>query len=146
MAGNPRSAHNASPTSIDRAGDGIRTATVLIVEDNDATREAMAEVLELNCYNVIRASNGREALTFLEKNHHRVDLVLSDLVMPEIDGAKLYEILQDHNPLLKMIIITSYPPSNDGCELLERGQVYWLQKPVNSKRLLETVHHALQVE
>ncbi|HZN66846.1 MAG TPA: response regulator [Tepidisphaeraceae bacterium] len=69
-------------------------STILVVDDEASARNALARLLRKEGYDVETAGNGREALAALESPEHKPDLMLLDLMMPEIDGLELLEILQ----------------------------------------------------
>ncbi len=120
--------------------------TILVVEDDATTRQALAEALKTLNYRLLIAANGREALAALEAEAGRIDLVLSDLVMPEMGGKALYETVRDIYPEIRMVIMTGYPRIRGTRELLEYGRVTWLQKPIGVKELAEAVRDALGKE
>ncbi len=121
-------------------GDG---ETVLVVEDQPATRQAIQEILESLNYQVRTASNGREALETLARDPDGIQVVLSDMVMPEMGGVALYRELRERFPHLPLVLMTGYPLGTETRELLERQQVVWLQKPVDAQRLAEVIQAAL---
>ncbi len=105
--------------------------TVLVVEDNVATRQALCEILEMLNYRTIEAENGRRALEVLE-SHHNIALVISDMVMPEMGGKALHELLAASYPAVKVILMTGYPLGEDDRALLTRKGVIWLGKPARA--------------
>ncbi|WP_420627443.1 response regulator [Candidatus Leptofilum sp.] len=117
--------------------------TILVVEDNDAARDAMCDALEVLGYEALEASNGEEALRLFAERGETIALVLSDLVMPGMGGAALYKTLRKKNPDLKMIVITGYPLEEKGKKLLEMGVVAWLPKPLSGQQLAKVVAQAL---
>jgi PAS domain S-box-containing protein len=115
---------------------------ILVVEDDDAMREALVEMLKLMNYEALYAKDGREALEIFE-SEPSIDLVLSDLVMPEMGGVALYGILKEKYPDVKMVVMTGYPLAEKGKDLLEQGIVAWLQKPLDSDTLARTLQRVL---
>ncbi|MBN1147501.1 MAG: response regulator [Anaerolineales bacterium] len=115
-----------SPTIASMTG-GMET--VLLVEDDSPTREALSDLLESLNYHVRDAANGREALQVYERYASTIALVVSDLVMPEMGGLQLYHALQEKAPGVKFLFITGHPLDADTQALLETGQVRWLKKP-----------------
>jgi signal transduction histidine kinase/ActR/RegA family two-component response regulator len=114
--------------------------TILIVEDDPDSREALGEILESLNYKVLTAPNGTEALSIYEELNGQIDLVLSDMVMPVMDGAALYAELKARDEKIKMIVITGYPLDRGGKELLNRGVVAYIQKPLQ----VEVIAHAIR--
>ena len=120
-----------------------RSANILLVEDGQATRQAIQEALEAGGYQVMVAADGHEALSLLAQTNHAVDLVLSDLIMPGMGGKALYRELQHKYPQLPMIIMTGYPLKDEGRELLEGGIVSWIAKPVSMADLITRIQNTL---
>src|SRR5207237_290757 len=82
--------------------------TILLVEDEEGLRSLNARGLRSRGYSVIEASNGIEAMEALEEKNGAVDLVVSDVVMPEMDGPTLLKEMRGRNPDLKIIFVSGY--------------------------------------
>lgn len=108
--------------------------TVLIVEDDLESREALAELLEVEGYRAIRTANGQEALDFLRQGS-RPDLIIMDMIMPRVNGFR-FRRLQRRDPALASIpvIITTAIGRAAG---VEANLI--LQKPIDVKTLLRAV-------
>ncbi|MCD6401119.1 MAG: GAF domain-containing protein [Anaerolineales bacterium] len=102
---------------------------VLIVEDDASTRKALRTLLEAQHYNVILALNGKVALDQLERYNKSIFLIISDLVMPQMDGIDLYNQIKERWRDTKILFVTGHPLGKDAQALLEKGRVHWLQKP-----------------
>jgi CheY-like chemotaxis protein len=72
-----------------------------------------------------------------------VDLVLTDMVMPEMSGVEFYQALEASHPGVKVMIITGYPLADDGRQLLEHGAVAWIQKPFSTGDLALKIREVL---
>ena len=120
-----------------------RGETILVVEDNAATAQAVADILESLDYSVLSAKNGREALELYQSARERVHLVFTDLVMPEMGGMQLYRALRELNPNVKVVLTTGYPLGTGTKELLGQGNLSWIQKPYNSDVLAQCLRKAL---
>ena len=120
-----------------------RGETILVVEDNAATAQAVADTLESLDYSVLSAKNGREALELYQSARVRVHLVFTDLVMPEMGGMQLYRALRELNPNVKVVLTTGYPLGTGTKELLGEGNLSWIQKPYNSDVLAQCLRKAL---
>ncbi|MEW5872463.1 MAG: GAF domain-containing protein [Chloroflexota bacterium] len=115
---------------------------VLVAEDDEATRVALQALLEVYNYTTLIASNGAEALKLFESHQSSIVMVISDLVMPQMGGLALFQVLQKRQPGIKMLMITGHPVDEDNQALLEKGQVHWLQKPFTIQgfnRAIETL-------
>jgi two-component system, cell cycle sensor histidine kinase and response regulator CckA len=137
------------PVVLDEAPD--RTAPelhgtgemLLVVEDDPAAREAMRALLEAYNYQVLTATNGAEALRIYEQRSESIDLVVSDLVMPVMGGVALYQALSLHWPQVKMLFVTGHPVREQEQDILEQGNVHWLQKPFSVQIFSQAVHDLL---
>jgi len=120
-----------------------RGETILAVEDNAILREALVDNLRLLHYHVIEAANGREALSNLEQ-HPEVDLVLSDLVMPEMGGLALFEVLKQHSPTLPVVILSGHPLEDELENLQAQSLAGWLLKPTDIAQLAQLLARVLR--
>jgi signal transduction histidine kinase len=120
--------------------------TLLVVEDDFNTRTAVSEALQSYNFSVLSAVDGQEALNIIEKHDGKIDLVLSDLVMPGMSGISLYRELKQNHPDIDMMMMTGYPMSDNTREMLEEGGVTWLAKPIHSRSLVRAVRKVLQRE
>lgn len=117
--------------------------TILVVEDDDATRIAICEILSMMGYAVLDVADGVEALDVLAERNGQIDLILSDLVMPNMGGRDLYDVVTENHPHIKVILMTGYPLGGHTRELLDRSRVTWLQKPLSSEALAKAVKDML---
>lgn len=92
---------------------------------------------------IITAVNGRDALTLFQSPQNNIDLVISDIVMPEMGGLELYQTLQEIAPDLKIIITTGYPLDERSQSLLEQEAVAWVQKPYEVGEIVRKIEEAL---
>lgn len=113
--------------------------TILVVEDNSSTRQALRDSLELLGYQVVHAEEGREALQYYTEQHESIDLVLSDLVMPEMGGRALLHALKAIDPDLKFVLLTGHLMRDDDEDLRQAGASAWMQKPVTLDTLSEMI-------
>ena len=112
---------------------------ILIVEDEDAVRAFAARALSAAGYTVIEAATGLEALERMEEQGGKVDLVLSDVVMPEMDGPTMLREMRKTNKDLKIIFVSGYADDAFKRNLDENETFHFLPKPFNLKTLAETV-------
>jgi two-component system cell cycle sensor histidine kinase/response regulator CckA len=118
--------------------------TVLLVEDEDAVRSFAARALGQRGYHVLQATTGVEALEVFNNHQGEVDLVVSDVVMPEMDGPTMFEKLRRQRPDLKVIFISGYAEDAFRQHLAENEDFMFLQKPFDLKELAAAVKAALQ--
>ncbi|MES2857486.1 MAG: response regulator, partial [Bdellovibrionota bacterium] len=110
---------------------------ILIVDDNAAMRMTLKAILSTENYNVIEAVNGREALEILE--NEAVDLVISDLQMPEVDGISLLKSLRVTQSGLPFILVTGFSEIFEMKQAFELGANDFFTKPFNFKAILWSV-------
>jgi len=127
--------------SVDLTGEG----TILLVEDEEGLRALNARGLASRGYTVLEAGNGVEAIDILEQSDQAVDLVVSDVVMPEMDGPTLARELRNRNPNLKIIFVSGYAEDAFQKNLPEheKGQYGFLPKPFTLKQLVAAVKETL---
>jgi two-component system cell cycle sensor histidine kinase/response regulator CckA len=118
--------------------------TVLLVEDEDAVRSFAARALGQRGYHVLEATTGTEALEMFTSYNGDVDLVVSDVVMPEMDGPTLMKHLRSERPDVKIIFISGYAEDAFRRNLSEKEDFMFLQKPFDLKELAAAVKAALQ--
>jgi two-component system cell cycle sensor histidine kinase/response regulator CckA len=121
-----------------------RGETVLVVEDEPHVLGACRAMLEHLGYHVLTAANGPRALDLYDRHEGEIALVLADMVMPQMSGLELFQVLRFRNPDAKVVMMTGYPLARvEGRGLLEQGIVDWIQKPLELAQLAQLVHGAL---
>ncbi|MEJ2563460.1 MAG: response regulator, partial [Anaerolineales bacterium] len=118
--------------------------TILVVEDNEALLKALVEILSSLDYRVLGASNGRKALEILAKNEQEVDLVLSDLVMPEMGGKELLRRIQQQGLAVPTVMMTGHPREDELLDLEAEGLSGWLRKPPTVEQIGRLLARVLQ--
>jgi two-component system, cell cycle sensor histidine kinase and response regulator CckA len=121
-------------------GDG---RSVLLVEDEPSVREAIGAMLRHLDYRVTAAASGSEALARFGRPDATFDLVLTDVVMPDLDGEALCARLGELDPAVRIVAMSGYPLGARGDGLLERGVLAWVQKPISIDQLAAVVADAL---
>jgi two-component system cell cycle sensor histidine kinase/response regulator CckA len=120
--------------------------TILLVEDEESLRKVAQEVLGSLGYQVLTAADGREALE-IYRTAERVDLVITDVVMPEMGGKRLLQELRKETPDLKALVITGYAIQEDLQGLKQPGGfVDVIYKPLDMGALAQAVHNALSAD
>jgi two-component system, cell cycle sensor histidine kinase and response regulator CckA len=132
---------DAKPAA-DLTGRGI----ILLVEDEEGLRGLNARGLASRGYTVLEAGNGVEALKMLESRGGEVDLVVSDVVMPEMDGPTLLKEMRRRNPDVKIIFVSGYAEDAFEKNLPEGGQFAFLAKPFTLKQLVAAVKETIAAE
>jgi two-component system cell cycle sensor histidine kinase/response regulator CckA len=128
----------AKAPSADLTGQGI----ILLVEDEEGLRALNARGLASRGYTVLEASNGVDAIEVLDKEGH-VDLVVSDVVMPEMDGPTLLKELRRRDPKVKVIFVSGYAEEAFQKNLPDQEQYEFLAKPFTLKQLVSKVKETM---
>lgn len=127
-----------SPDIEDLSGAG----TILLVEDEDPVRLFAARALRNKGYTVLEASTGEAALDIL-KDQGALSLLITDMVMPGMDGAALARQARERRPNLRVIIISGYSEDATRGDILDQPHIHFLPKPFSLKLLAETVKSVL---
>jgi signal transduction histidine kinase/ActR/RegA family two-component response regulator len=122
-----------------RAADDTGQGTILLVEDEEGLRGLNARGLKSRGYNVLEAGNGLEAIELIDGHDGSIDLVVSDVVMPEMDGPALLKELRKRSPNLRIIFVSGYAEEAFAKSLPEGGQFEFLAKPFTLKQLIAKV-------
>jgi two-component system cell cycle sensor histidine kinase/response regulator CckA len=113
--------------------------TILLVEDEDAVRAFASRALASRGYTVLEASSGEGALEIADAQGAKIDLVISDVVMPEMDGPSLFKELRRRGFTMKVIFISGYAEDAFEKNLEGEEDFYFLPKPFSLKQLAEAV-------
>lgn len=107
---------------------------ILVVEDNKNLRKLMGTYLKKNNYDVLEASDGEEALDVLDKKH--IDLIISDVMMPNMDGYELAKELRQANYMLPILIVTAKDTIDDKREGFLSGVDDYMVKPIDMDEMI----------
>jgi DNA-binding NtrC family response regulator len=113
------------------------------VEDDPSVLETNKLMLEDLRYRVLGAKNGQEALKIYDRHRQEISIVMTDAVMPRMDGISLLQALSSQDPDIKALVITGYPIGEETRKTLMQGTVDWIQKPVNLAELSLAVGRVL---
>jgi two-component system, cell cycle sensor histidine kinase and response regulator CckA len=130
-----RPIEQAAAPPADLTGHG----TILLVEDEGAVRAFGARALASRGYTVLQAASGSEALQIVEQNGGKIDLVVSDVVMPEMDGPTMFGELRKRGVKAKVIFVSGYAEDAFAKNLPEGEDFGFLPKPFSLKQLIEAV-------
>jgi putative nucleotidyltransferase with HDIG domain len=120
----------------------LAKAKILIVDDEEAIREVVSTLLEAQGHECASVSNGLLAQEFLKT--HSMDLVLSDMVMPEMDGMRLVEWMRQTDPDVPVIMVTAMHDLSTALEAIRRGAYDYILKPFEKDQLYVGVRRALE--
>ncbi|MCI0389747.1 MAG: sigma-54 dependent transcriptional regulator [Acidobacteria bacterium] len=117
---------------------------VLIAEDNEDMRDLVQEVLEDASYKTLVAANGRQALAHVERENEVIDLVITDVRMPEMTGDELLAKVRALRAEAPVIVITAFGSVEQAVEMVKAGAYQYLTKPFEYRELLRLVEEALE--
>ena len=123
----------------DHTGQGV----ILLVEDEDPVRAVNSRALSARGYTVLEAASGIDALRIIAETSETIDLVVSDVVMPEMDGPTLLRELRKDSPNLKVIFVSGYAEDAFRKNLPDGEDFNFLPKPFSLKQLVETVKETI---
>ncbi|MDR2422267.1 MAG: response regulator, partial [Deltaproteobacteria bacterium] len=121
-----------------------QTETILIVDDEPNYRLVMGEILEAEGYAVIQAESGRQAFDLFVE-HGRVDLVLTDMTMPDGGGIELLVKIKERSQEVPVILLTAHGTIERAVEAMKVGAFDYLTKPCRNAEILKAVSKALEV-
>jgi len=119
------------------------TETILFVDDEDMIIEVAQGVVESLGYNVLTARGGKEAIEVYKNNQHKIDMVILDMIMPQMDGGEVFDKLKKINPDIKALLSSGYSINGQATEILDRGCNGFIQKPFNMADLSKKIREIL---
>ncbi len=117
--------------------------TILLAEDEDAIRSLVVRLLRRHGFQVLAARHGREALDLAEQHVGDIDLLLTDVVMPQMGGFELAERFREIRPDAKVVMMSGYTQGNVIPRGVADGTTPFIQKPFETQQLMRTVQRAL---
>lgn len=117
---------------------------ILIVEDDADLRELIEEIFEDENYQTLTAANGRIALDFINKDTEIIDLIVTDVQMPEMKGDELLETVRRTRAETPVIVVTAFGSVENAVEMVKKGAFQYLTKPFQTKDLIATAKSALE--
>lgn len=119
------------------------SGTVLFVDDEPMVLEVGTKLLERLGFGVIQAKGGREAVEIYEERQDGIDLVILDMIMPDMGGGETFDRMKEINPDVKVILSTGYTKDGRAAEIMERGCDAFLQKPFTVRDLSARISEVL---
>ncbi|MFC1488408.1 PAS domain S-box protein [Thermodesulfobacteriota bacterium] len=122
------------------------TETLLLVDDEDMIIDVGCGIIEKLGYKVLAAKSGNEAIAIYQKNKANIDLLILDMIMPDMGGGETYDKLKEINPDIKVILSSGYSINGLATEILERGCNGFIQKPFKLEDLSKKIRDILDKE
>ena len=119
---------------------------ILLVDDEVVITDVSREILETLGYQVMVADSGKEAINIYSQRKDEINLVIMDMIMPQMSGGETFDILKSINPDVKVILSSGYSIKGQATKIMERGCKAFLQKPFNIKELSKKVRSVLDEE
>ncbi len=116
---------------------------VLVVDDEVAIREIIQATLEKYGYRVLTANDGTEGLSLYMRHRGELSVIVTDMMMPVMDGAALIRALLKVDPAVKFLAMSGLLENDKVAELARPGQIVFMQKPFTTEKLLHTIHELL---
>ena len=140
--------HKGFPTEVKKEQTILTgTETVLIVDDEDIARDTISSMFKNLGYKVYLASNGMEAIKLYQRQSDEIDLIILDIIMPQMDGQQTYMQLKQINPDLKVVICSGYSKHDIIEEMLsDEGVLGLIKKPPEMEQLSRIVREALDTK
>ncbi|HBF43810.1 MAG TPA: hypothetical protein DDW42_09350 [Desulfobacteraceae bacterium] len=120
--------------------------TVLLVDDEDMIIDVGGQFLESMGYKVLTGTGGKEAVEIYKEKSDEIDLVIVDMVMPDMGGGETYDRIKKINPNVKVLLSSGYSINGHATEILERGCNGFIQKPFNMKQLSQKIKEVLDTK
>ena len=118
--------------------------TVLLVDDEDMIIDACEQLLEEMGYKVLIAKGGKDAIKVYKKNMDEIDMVILDMIMPDMGGGETYDKLKEINPKIKVLLASGYSIDGQASEILDRGCNGFIQKPFQMENLSRKIKEVLE--
>ena len=118
--------------------------TVLLVDDEEVILEVSQDLLKAMGYRVLLAKDGKEALEIFKKNQDVIDIVVLDMVMPNMGGGEAYDSMREIKPDIKVLLSSGFSVDGEATEILERGCDGFIQKPFTMKELSAKIREILE--
>jgi two-component system, cell cycle sensor histidine kinase and response regulator CckA len=119
------------------------TETILLVEDEESVRQLVRETLSARGYNVVEAVSGEAGLEIAGRHKGTIDLVITDVVMPGMDGREMIKRLSQKRPEAKVLYLSGYTEDSIASEELPESGIAFLQKPFTLQNLLRKIREIL---
>jgi signal transduction histidine kinase/ActR/RegA family two-component response regulator len=121
----------------------LGAGTVMLIDDETLVRSSLARLLSALGYTPVTFAGGGDALEYFAQNHHTVDLILLDMIMPEMSGRELFDALRAIDPRARIVMITGYAARGSVEDLLAKGAADCIGKPVQPDEFARAIKKAL---
>ena len=138
----------ATEKKIEKSGKGPDfilqgTEMILMIDDEDLVLDVGEKFLRFMGYQVLTAKDGEKAIEIYRNHKDKIDLVILDLVMPKMQGEKVFERLREISPDVKILFASGYSLEGEASQVMERGANGFIQKPFDMKQLSQSIRAIL---
>jgi len=119
------------------------TETVLLIDDEEIVLDIGRDLLKAMGCRVLTARDGREAIELYQKNRDEIDIVILDMIMPNISGSDTYDRMKKINPDIKVLLSSGYSIDGQATDILNRGCNGFIQKPFTINKLSAAIRQIL---
>jgi len=119
---------------------------ILIVDDEEMVEASMRLMLISEGYKVLTCRNGKEAMKIFSKTWGNIDLVILDMIMPEMDGEETYFSMKKIDPNVKVLLLSGFSMTDGAKELMDNRALGFLEKPVLKKDLITKISQVLSLK
>ncbi len=120
--------------------------TVLLVDDEDMIIDVGTRMLRKLGYQVFTARDGKEAITIFKKHQDKIDLIVLDMIMPQMGGGETFDRIKKIKPDVKVLLSSGFSINGQASEILNRGCNSFIQKPFNLQKLSQNIRAILEAE
>ncbi len=117
--------------------------TILLVDDEEIIIEVGRALIKKLGYKVLVANRGKAAIKLYEVNKDEIDMVILDMIMPDMGGGETYDMLKEINPDIKVLLSSGYSIDGQAAEIIQRGCNGFIQKPFNMMHLSQKIRNVL---
>lgn len=122
------------------------SAHILVVDDEEFMRDLICEILIILGYGVTYCEDGEKAIQYFKKKHHTIDIVILDMIMPNMSGYDCFYNLKEIDSSVPVVISSGYSPDSDVQEIMNKGAKAFLQKPYSLNELDRIIDKILKTE
>jgi two-component system cell cycle sensor histidine kinase/response regulator CckA len=122
------------------------SGTLLLVDDEDSVRLVAKRMLEQLGYHIVLASNGDEGLEIYQRERHRIDLVILDMIMPGMGGAEFYQKVKEIDPMVKVLLSSGYSLDGEAQKVVASGANGFIQKPYRIAAMSRKIAQILDLD
>jgi CheY-like chemotaxis protein len=116
----------------------------MVVDDEPVVLKVTARLLKHIGYTVLEADSGRDAVRIYKRHRESIDLVILDMIMPDIGGGEVFDRLRDINPEVKALLASGYTLDGQASRILRRGCNGFIQKPFSMGQLSQKIADILK--